>query len=194
VSEQLAPASARRGVVLIGLPGAGTSTVAGLLAERWGLPVRDSDRDAEAALGATAAEIFVDGGEAAFRQAEREAVLDALRLVSDPGAIVVIGGAVVEDAEVAAALHGCAAPVVFLDVQLGDAIRRLGLHAATPSGLGSPRAIWQRLAQERRRACAAVATHLLDTDGLTPEQVSEAVLATLGDAAGLPTPRQEERR
>jgi shikimate kinase len=181
-------------VVLVGLPGAGTSAVGRRLAERLGLPLRDSDRDVEAALGASAADIFLDGGEQAFRQAERTAVLEAVRTVDDPGAIVVVGGAAVSDADVVSALAGSGAPVVFLDVQLGDAIRRLGLHAATPAGLGSPRATWQRLAQERRRDCAAVATVRVETDGLTPDQVTDQVLERLGRSSPVTVARHEEER
>lgn len=180
-----------RGVVLVGLPGAGTSAVGRLLAARLGLPLRDSDRDVEAALGASAADIFLDGGEETFRQAERTAVLDALGTAADPGAIVVVGGAAVSDADVVSVLAVAGAPVVFLDVQLGDAIRRLGLHAATPAGLGSPRATWQRLAQERRRDCAAVATLRVDTDGLTPDEVTEQVLDRLGRSGPVAAAQQE---
>ena len=53
--------------------GAGKTTVGRLLAERW-RPLRDTDRDVEAVEGRTVADIFVDSGEAHFRELERAAV------------------------------------------------------------------------------------------------------------------------
>ena len=65
-------------VVLVGPMGAGKSTVAELLGAAWGQPVRDTDRDVEAAEGRSIADIFVDSGEETFRVLERAAVAEAL--------------------------------------------------------------------------------------------------------------------
>lgn len=65
-------------VVLIGPMGAGKTTVAGILAELWGVAARDTDRDVEAAEGRSISDIFVDSGEAEFRRLERLAVAEAL--------------------------------------------------------------------------------------------------------------------
>ena len=70
-------------VVLVGPMGAGKSTVAELLGAAWGEPVRDTDRDVEAAEGRSIADIFVDSGEETFRALERAAVARAL--AADPG-------------------------------------------------------------------------------------------------------------
>ncbi|MBK7625035.1 MAG: shikimate kinase [Kineosporiaceae bacterium] len=177
-----------RGVVLTGLPGSGASSVARLLAQRHGLLVRDSDRDAERLLGAEVADLFVSGGEAAFREAERAVVLAALadlRAGAVPGspAVVVVGGGALEHEQVAAALRGTTAAgvaLVFLDVLLPDAARRLGWQTqAVPAGLGSPRATWQRLADQRRAQCRDLATLVISTDGFTIEQVTDLIDAQL---------------
>ena len=65
-------------VVLVGPMGAGKTTVAALLAEAWGVEARDTDADVEAAEGRTISDIFVDSGEARFRELERAAVSEAL--------------------------------------------------------------------------------------------------------------------
>ena len=70
-------------VVLVGPMGAGKSTVGRLLAERWGVPFRDTDDEVEQAEGRTVSDIFVDSGEEHFRALERAAV--ARRSTSTPG-------------------------------------------------------------------------------------------------------------
>jgi shikimate kinase len=170
-------------LVLLGPPGSGTSTVAGLLAARLGVALRDSDRDVEQALGAPVAEIFLEQGEAAFRDAERVAVLDALQ--NHAGLLVVGGGAVMDPLveqplKEAAAAEGDPPRVVFLDVTIADAARRIGLNSDRPAALGSPRAQWLRMMEHRRPVYAALADLTVSTDDRTAEQVAEQILGRLG--------------
>ena len=65
-------------VTLVGLSGAGKSTVAGLLAERWGWAAVDLDAEVEARAGMTIPEIFENYGESGFRRLETEALESAL--------------------------------------------------------------------------------------------------------------------
>ena len=83
-----APAAGPR-VVLVGPMGAGKTTVAQLLAARWGVTVRDTDHDVEAAEGRAISEIFVDDGEAHFRSLEKAAVTRAL---SEHPGVLALGG------------------------------------------------------------------------------------------------------
>ena len=73
MTDQLTPR-----VVLVGPMGAGKSTVGALLADRWGLALRDTDAVVEAREGRSISDIFVDSGEAHFRALEREAPVLAL--------------------------------------------------------------------------------------------------------------------
>ena len=59
--------------VLIGPPGAGKTSVGPLLAERLGTSFRETDADIAAAAGQPVSDIFIEQGEPAFRQLEREA-------------------------------------------------------------------------------------------------------------------------
>ncbi len=150
-------------VVLVGPMGAGKSTVAALLAERWGVTVRDTDADIEAAEGRPISEIFVDEGEERFRELEREAVAGAL---ADHDGVLALGGGAVLDPGTRAALAGH--PVVFLEVGLSDAVKRVGLGIGRPLLLGNVRARVKALLDERLPVYQAVAQVAVDTDGRTP--------------------------
>ena len=104
-------------VVLVGPMGAGKSTVAELLGAAWGEPVRDTDRDVEAAEGRSIADIVVDSGEETFRALERAAVAEAL--AAHRGVLALGGGAVLDPATREALADQ---PVVFLRVGLADAV------------------------------------------------------------------------
>ena len=82
-------ADVRRHLVLIGLPGAGKSTVGRLLAERLETHWTDIDPVIERATGLSIAELFAEEGEAAFRAREHQAVIEALLL---PPHVVTPGG------------------------------------------------------------------------------------------------------
>lgn len=81
--------AAPRRLLLVGLPGAGKSTVGALVGRALGWEVVDADAEVERAAGATIAEIFAREGEASFRRLESEVVERALRrerVVIAPGA------------------------------------------------------------------------------------------------------------
>lgn len=150
--------------------GAGKTTVAALLAERWGVEVRDTDADVEAAEGRSVSEIFVDAGEAHFREREHAAVLAAL--AEHPGVLALGGGAVLDERTRAAL---AAYPVVFLKVGLSDAVKRVGLGSGRPLLLGNVRARVKQLLDERLPIYTEVADVVVDTDGRTPEEVADEV-------------------
>ncbi|MFT4289286.1 shikimate kinase [Nocardioides sp.] len=157
-------------VVLVGPMGAGKTTVARLLGERWDVAVRDTDADVEAGAGKPVSEIFVDDGEAAFRELEKAAVATAL--ASHDGVLSLGGGAVLDpDTQVLLKSH----PVVFLRVGLADAVRRVGLGTGRPLLLGNVRARVRQLLEERGPIYESVATVTVDTDGLSPAEVADRI-------------------
>lgn len=166
----MSPAEIRPRVVLVGAMGAGKTTVAELLASQWGVSVRDTDRDVEAAQGRAISDIFVDDGEEFFRTLEREAVADALR--SHDGVLALGGGAVL-DQTTRATLKSHR--VVFLNVGLSDAVKRVGLGSARPLLLGNVRGRIKALLDERMPIYREVARATVDTDGKAPEDVAREV-------------------
>ena len=166
---------ARPVVVLVGPMGSGKTTVGTALAARLGLGLRDTDADVEARAGKPVSDIFVDDGEPVFRDLEREAVATALR---EHDGVLALGGGAVMDPLTEEALRGHT--VVFLDVQVTDAARRIGLNRDRPLLLGNPRAQWLRIMERRRPVYERVATAVVATDGRTPDEVADAVLDVLG--------------
>ncbi len=164
-------------VVLVGPMGAGTTTLADLLAQRWGVAVRDTDADIVAEQGREISDIFVDDGEAAFRALEREAVARAL---AEHDGVLSLGGGAVLDEDTRALLAGHT--VVFLQVGLTDAVKRVGLGTSRPLLMGNVRSRVKALLDERTPIYASVATHTVDTDGRTPDEVADEVEALLEGA------------
>jgi shikimate kinase len=161
-------------VVLVGPPGAGKSTVGGLLAERRGVAFRDTDRDVEATAGVSISDIFIDRGEPTFRELEREAVRAA---VDQHDGVLALGGGAILDASTRQLLED--QTVFFLDVGLSDAASRVGLNRDRPLLLGNPRAQLRTMLEERRPLYLEVATTSISTDGKTPEQVADEIDAAL---------------
>jgi shikimate kinase len=164
-------------VVLVGPMGAGKTTVATLLAQRWGVAVRDTDHDVEAGAGREISEIFVDDGEAAFRELERAAVATAL---AEHDGVLALGGGAVLDPATREQLAGHT--VVFLRVGLSDAVKRVGLGVGRPLLLGNVRARIKALLDERTPVYESVATHTVTTDARSPEEVADEVVALLEEA------------
>ncbi|KIF73533.1 shikimate kinase [Streptomyces sp. 150FB] len=161
-------------VVLVGPMGVGKSTVGELLAERLGTRYRDTDADIVAAEGRSVSDIFVDAGEPYFRELEREAVRVAL--AEHPGVLALGGGAVL-DATTRERLAGL--PVVYLTMEAGEAIKRVGLNTARPLLAVNPRQQWKLLMEARRQLYTDVARAVVATDDRTPEEVAQAVLDSL---------------
>lgn len=161
-------------VVLIGPMGVGKSTVGQLLAERLGVTYRDTDDDIVAAEGRTIAEIFVDEGEPAFRAVEKRSVSRAL---AEHDGVLALGGGAILDEDTRGLLAGHR--VVYLSMDVEEAVKRTGLNVARPLLAVNPRKQWRELMEARRHLYEEVATAVVPTDGRTPEEVTRAALDAL---------------
>ncbi|MEV8037271.1 shikimate kinase [Streptomyces sp. NPDC086182] len=151
--------------------GVGKSTVGALVAERLGCAYRDTDDDIVAAEGRAIADIFLDDGESAFRAIEKQAVREAL---AGHDGVLALGGGSILDADTRALLAGH--QVVYLSMDVEEAVQRTGLNAARPLLAVNPRRQWRELMEARRHLYTEVARAVVATDGRTPQEVARAVL------------------
>ncbi len=184
--------SAVPAVVLVGPMGVGKSTVGQLLAARLGVGYRDTDDDIVAAEGRAIAEIFVDEGEPVFRGIEKRAVQRAL---AEHDGVLALGGGAVLDPGTRELLSRHR--VVYLSMDVEEAVKRTGLNAARPLLAINPRKQWRELMEARRHLYAEVAAAVVATDGRTPEEVTQAVLdalelKTASPGGQSPGPRPED--
>jgi shikimate kinase len=158
--------------------GVGKTTIARILAARWGIASRDTDADVEEAAGKPVSDIFVDDGEAHFRALEATAVADALDRFD--GVLALGGGAVLsERTRRLLASH----PVVFLNVGFAEAVRRVGLGVGRPLLMGNVRARVRAILEEREPLYVEVSDHVVDTTDRDPEAVADEIQAWV-DALG----------
>lgn len=153
-------------IVLVGAPGSGKSSVGRLLALELGRDFIDVDARIEEVVGKPIAEIFADEGEAHFRALEEEATLELIQTDS----VVSLGGGAVLSQKVRDALANH--DVVWLQVSISQATRRVGMNTVRPLLLGNVRGRLIELLRERTPLYEAVATTSITTDGRKPSEVA----------------------
>jgi shikimate kinase len=166
-------------LVLVGPPASGKTTVGTAVAEALGVAFRDTDRDVETETGTTIADLFVEQGEPHFRRLEEQAVERAL--AAHDGVLALGGGAVMSAATRQLLVeHGRGGGVVvWLDVDLHSAAKRVGLSRDRPLLALNPRAMLRTMLEERAPLYREVATNTVPTGGREPADVIADVLAVV---------------
>ena len=164
-----------RPVVLVGLMGAGKSTVGRRLAKRLGLPFVDSDDAIEDAAGFSAAEVFERYGEADFRDGERRLVA---RLIEGQVRVIATGGGAFVDPRTRELLNERAI-TVWLDAPVDVLADRTGRRDTRPLLRNSDRkGTLERLAEQRGPAYAEAHIRVKSGDG-AHKSVVDAIIDEL---------------
>jgi shikimate kinase len=166
-------------LVVVGPPASGKTTVGTAVSGALAVAFRDTDQDIVAATGTTIADLFVTHGEPHFRALEQQAVARAL--TEHDGVLALGGGAVTADTTRAllVAYGRRGGRVVWLDVDVASAARRVGLSRDRPLLAVNPRAMLRQMLETRAPLYGEVATHKVNTSGRTPEDVIADVLAVV---------------
>src|SRR3954451_9256491 len=166
-----------RNIALIGFMGSGKSTLAGQLAERLGWDVADSDAAVEREAGKPIPRIFLEDGEAAFRELEERAVA---RLSQRLDVVIALGGGAVTSPVTRERLRD-GSFTVLLDVSVQTAWRRIEAEADDRPLAGEARG-FADLYEQRRPLYQATADALVDAEQL---EGSEPLLVPLSRPAAL---------
>lgn len=161
-------------IVLVGVPGAGKTTVGRLLAKELGLEFFDSDQVIEARAGKSVADIFTQDGEPAFRQIEHDVVIE---LLDSPNAVVALGGGSLGNDETRAKVKSSKA--VWLIAGLAQAVDRVGMNRNRPLLLGNVRGQLADLMAAREPFYKEVAAIGVDTSRMIPNEVVSAIVSEL---------------
>jgi shikimate kinase len=165
-------------LVLVGMMGAGKSSVGRVLARKLGRPLLDSDELIEHRTGRTVREIWVTDGEAAFRELETQALVDALK-DDEPSVVAAAGGVVLSEAN-RTALAGSDAHVVWLLANVDVLIDRVKNGAHRPLLDGDPEGMLRAMYQDRDELYREVADAIVSVDNRTVHDVAQAVLRCVG--------------
>ena len=166
-----------RPIVLVGLMGAGKSTVGRRLARRLGLPFVDSDTEIEEAAGTSTAELFERYGEHDFRDGERRRVA---RLIDGTVRVIATGGGAFVDRRTRQLLNDRAI-TVWLDAPVDVLAERTGRRDTRPLlRSGNRSATLARLAEQRHPMYAEAHIRIMSGDG-AHGNVVEAIIAAVSD-------------
>jgi shikimate kinase len=168
------PAHGQPAAIMIGPPGAGKTTVGGLVAGLLGLDFVDTDTVIEQAAGKAVSDIFVQDGEDAFRALERRA---AAQLIGSHPGVLALGGGAILDPGTRELLAG--RRVVYLETGFVSAVHRTGLDAPRPLLFGNPRARMKTLLEERLPVYAGLAWITVPTDDREPQDIAGEIAARL---------------
>ena len=165
-------------LVLVGMMGAGKSSVGRVLARKLDRPLLDSDELIEQRTGRTVREIWMTDGEAEFRELETKTLVDALN--DDEPSVVAAAGGVVLSAANRIALAESDAHVVWLLANVDVLIDRVKNGAHRPLLDDDPEAMLRAMHRDRDELYRDVADAFVSVDNRSVHDVAQAVLRCAG--------------
>ncbi len=161
-------------IVLVGVPGAGKTTVGKLLADSLKQEFFDSDQVIETKVGKSVSDIFTQDGESVFRSLEHDVII---QLLQSRNGVLALGGGALGNTDTRNAVKG--ATTIWLVAGLAQAVDRVGMNRNRPLLLGNVRGQLAELMTAREPLYKEVATIVIDTSKLTPSEVVSNILSEL---------------
>ena len=167
-------------IVLVGVPGAGKTTVGKLLAKNLGVDFFDSDQVIESRAGKSVSDIFTQDGEPAFRKLEHDVIVE---LLDSNNVVLALGGGSLGNDETRAKVKD--ATTVLLVAGLAQAVDRVVMNRNRPLLLGNVRGQLADLMAAREPFYKEVAAIAVDTSKLIPSEVVTEIVSELGKIEAL---------
>jgi shikimate kinase len=161
-------------IVLVGVPGAGKTTVGKLLAKELGVEFFDSDQVIETKAGKSVSDIFTQDGEPTFRKLEHDVIME---LLDSSNVVVALGGGSLGNDDTRAKVKD--ATTVWLVAGLAQAVDRVGMNRNRPLLLGNVRGQLADLMTAREPLYKEVASIAVDTSKLIPSEVAAEIVSEL---------------
>lgn len=181
-----------RHLVLVGLMGAGKTSVGRRLAQRLGLPFVDSDHAIEESARMTIPEIFALRGEIEFRTGERKVIA---RLLGEKQQVIATGGGAFMDPETRASIRA-AGISLWLNAELPVLMRRVQRRRNRPLLLASEPEATMRELMNRRYPVYAEADAMILSQEVPHETMVQAAIEALNaylDREELPLPPSKDQ-
>lgn len=169
-----------RHVVLLGLMGAGKTTVGAALAAHLGWPLRDSDADIQAATGRSGREIDAERGTAELHRLEARHLIDAVG--APERSVISTAASTIDDPDARAALAGPGLLLVWLRADPATLAGRIP-PVDHRRRLSDPAAVLAAQAASRYPRFAAIAPNVVDVDAVDAPEVIATILRRLGSGA-----------
>ncbi|MEO1243624.1 MAG: shikimate kinase [Pseudomonadota bacterium] len=170
-----------RTIVMVGMMGAGKTTIGRRLAPRLGLPFFDADAEIEKAAGMSVSELFQQHGEESFRRGEAQVIK---RLIEGPPHVLATGGGALIDADTRARIAERTISI-WLRADMDTILVRSTRRGTRPLlKTGDPREILTRLLAEREPLYAAADIHIDSQPGPHANTVN-LIIEVLADYLGI---------
>ena len=150
----------------MGAPGSGKTTIGKLIAQKLAVDFIDTDEQIEKEVGKSISTIFVEDGEAVFREAE---ALEVAKAIKNESGVISLGGGAILNQQTRELLK--TVPTLWLEVSQQAAASRVGLAQARPVLVGNVRAKLVQLLQERTPLYEEVAAFKIDTSDKSEDEV-----------------------
>ena len=175
-----------RSIVLVGLMGAGKSCIGKRLAQHFGLPFVDADREIETAAGCSISDFFELHGEQAFRDGERRVIA---RLLGNPQHVLATGGGAFMDAQTRHMIKDKSISI-WLRAELDQLLKRVGRRNDRPLLKNVDQRTKLSELIDVRYPVYAEADIVVDSADGPPEMTMDRVLQALDEHLNPPPPAQ----